>query len=170
MPGVNVCQMRLFVIIPFVFVGTAFAQDGNLSDNSGQTGTIVGVVTDEVTGELQPGVNVVLIGTSIGVVSDLGGHYRIDETQAGTYEIVASFIGYEPIAHKVVVRAGATTELNFGMEDDPGFDPRNLVLCHYAPMLQRDIYYRRVISGGQMGWSSVCAGNSTVIRDLPVEW
>ncbi|NJK98385.1 MAG: TonB-dependent receptor, partial [Bacteroidales bacterium] len=54
---------------------------------------ITGVVTDASTGEPLPGVNVIVEGTTIGVVTDIDGRYSIDVPSTDK-TLVFSYIGY----------------------------------------------------------------------------
>ena len=64
---------------------------------SGTTGKIAGTVKDKTTGESQPGVNVIVLGTSLGTVTDLNGDYTILQVAPGTYKVQISFIWYKKI-------------------------------------------------------------------------
>ncbi len=57
---------------------------------------VSGTVTDESTGDAMPGVNVVVKGTSTGVLTDINGRYTISIPGPGAV-IVFSFIGYENV-------------------------------------------------------------------------
>ena len=59
-----------------------------------QRGKISGTVTDAGNGETMPGVNVAIVGTTQGAVTDVDGYYFINNVRPGTYEIQASFIGF----------------------------------------------------------------------------
>ena len=54
---------------------------------------VVGTVTDAGTGDVLPGVNVVVLGTNIGVITDLNGNYSIELPNL-SYSLQFSFIGY----------------------------------------------------------------------------
>ncbi|MDX5479456.1 MAG: carboxypeptidase-like regulatory domain-containing protein, partial [Cyclobacteriaceae bacterium] len=60
---------------------------------------ISGKVTDENTGESIPGVNVLIIGTSVGTATDLDGNFTISANQGDRLRF--SFIGYA--AYEVVL-------------------------------------------------------------------
>ena len=64
---------------------------------AGDTGKIVGKVTDSETGENLSGVNILLKGTSMGAASDIDGNYIILNVPAASYTITASYIGYKTI-------------------------------------------------------------------------
>lgn len=63
---------------------------------------ITGTVTDAETGELLPGVTVVLKGTTIGAATDISGHYQINAPASGI--LVFSYIGYVPLEVEILGR------------------------------------------------------------------
>ncbi len=83
----------------------------------GETGKIVGKVTDPSTGEPLVGVDVYIENTDLGAVTGSDGGYVINFVPAGTYEVTASYIGYEPVKKiGVVVLADQTTYLDFKLK------------------------------------------------------
>lgn len=60
----------------------------------GATGTIAGEVVDAESGEPITEVNVVVVGTGLGTVTDAAGRYTIAGVRDGSYEVRASRIGY----------------------------------------------------------------------------
>ena len=76
--------------------------------------SIVGTIVDVDSKPLE-GANVVVLGTDLGGVSDKDGAFSIDVSN-GTYDVVASFIGYSSITKSVVVEGIAT--LNFVLDFD----------------------------------------------------
>lgn len=79
-----------------------------------QTGTITGTVTDSLSGETIPGVNVVVVETQQGASTNANGQYTISGVEVGTYTLQSSFVGYgTKTKENVVVREGETTEVNF---------------------------------------------------------
>ncbi|MDX1438325.1 MAG: SusC/RagA family TonB-linked outer membrane protein [Rubricoccaceae bacterium] len=79
----------------FLFAGTVFAQT-----------TVGGTVTDAVSGETLPGVNVVVEGTTVGTATNLDGVYSIS-VPAGFQTLVFSFVGYRTL--EADLSPGATT-------------------------------------------------------------
>ncbi|MBM76960.1 MAG: SusC/RagA family TonB-linked outer membrane protein [Crocinitomicaceae bacterium] len=61
---------------------------------SAQEITITGTITDKEGNEM-PGVNVVIIGSSFGVISDVNGDYSITTENKESLQLGFSFIGYE---------------------------------------------------------------------------
>jgi len=80
---------------------------------SAQTGQISGTVTDSLTGEPIPGVNVGVVGTTQGAATGTNGAFTITDIEPGTYELEASFVGYATKTENVNVEAGETTEVKF---------------------------------------------------------
>ena len=89
--------------LPLFFLVTLLLTGGvtnGLANNEG-TGSLAalqehevrGIVTDAQTGEALPGVNVVIQGTSMGVVTDVEGNYTINVAD-GNLTLEFSFIGY----------------------------------------------------------------------------
>ncbi len=64
---------------------------------------ISGTITDKDTGEVLPGANVVVEGTTLGGATDADGHYAIPGVSSGTISVTASFIGYESATKRVSV-------------------------------------------------------------------
>jgi iron complex outermembrane receptor protein len=82
-----------------------------------QTGSIIGVVTDKSNGESLPGVNITIVGTTMGSASNIDGFYEIRNVPPGNYRVAAEFIGYKTDTLDAVVTAGQTTRLNFSLEE-----------------------------------------------------
>ncbi len=83
-----------------------------------QSGSISGTVSEGKTGELLPGVNVVIEGTTTAGVSDLDGNYTIPNLSAGTYVVTASFIGYQSMSKTVELADGQAASLSFQLKED----------------------------------------------------
>lgn len=84
-----------------------------------QTGTLIGTVTSESTGETLPSVNVILTEIIKGTSTDLDGRYEISNIPVGTYLVEVSFIGFSTIEQTVEITAGENF-LDFTMEEDIG--------------------------------------------------
>jgi hypothetical protein len=75
-----------------------------------QKGTVAGTINAPEAGKVQPMpfVNVLLKGTTTGATTDLDGRYSFD-AEPGTYILLVSFVGYEPVEKEVVVTSGTRT-------------------------------------------------------------
>ena len=114
------------------------------------TGKLSGVITDASTGESLPGANIVLGGTLLGSASDLDGNYFIIGVPVGTYDVTASFVGYQAqTVQQVEINAGYTRELNFSLA--PGAELEEIVVEYERPIIQKDaIGAPRVINSDEL--------------------
>jgi hypothetical protein len=80
------------------------------------TGKIAGVVTDSENGQGLVGVNVYLEGTSLGAATDEDGYYVILGVGAGSYTLVAEYVGYNKFTvTDLRVQVGVTTNQDIPM-------------------------------------------------------
>jgi len=80
---------------------------------SAQTpGKISGVVRDQQSGEPLVGVNVAVLETKLGAVTDVEGSFFILNVPAGKYDVQASLVGYTKVVERgVIVNSGRTTAM-----------------------------------------------------------
>lgn len=80
---------------------------------AGNTGKLTGKINDAATGEALIGANIILEGTRLGASADNHGKYFIVGIPSGTYDIKASFLGFQSkIIKNVVINIDRTTELD----------------------------------------------------------
>ncbi len=85
---------------------------------AGTTGKLSGLVLD-ANKEPLPSANIILLGTSVGAVSDIDGYFTILNIPAGRYEVQFRLVGYRTVSVKEVqVTADKTTRLDASMEED----------------------------------------------------
>ncbi len=61
---------------------------------AGSTGKIKGIITDKITGQPIPGVSVLVVGTSLGAITDPDGRFLITLVKPGTYILRITSLGY----------------------------------------------------------------------------
>lgn len=83
-----------------------------------QTGTVTGIVTDDVTDEPLPGVNVLLPEVGLGAATDIDGRFVITDVPPGDYELVATFIGFKRFRTDVTVQPGEEVVVDAGLVED----------------------------------------------------
>lgn len=71
-----------------------------------QGGIVRGNVYNKESGEPVGFCNVYLAGTTIGATTDVNGFFSIADVPAGTYNLVAKFVGYDSTAVNITLRAG----------------------------------------------------------------
>lgn len=103
------------------------------------SGKIVGVVKDAKSGELLPGVNISIEGTTYGAATDVDGYYVILNVPVGVYQLRASFIGYTELVQKGIrVSAGVTTEANFSLEET-AIEGQAVVITAQRPLVEKHV-------------------------------
>ena len=101
-PRTFLLGVAMFMVIPLAM--TAFAQQG----------TVTGTVMDSTNNATLPGANVQLVGTEKGAATDAEGNYTISGISPGTYDVRATFVGFQPeVVEDVEVAAGETVRVNF---------------------------------------------------------
>ena len=77
-------------------------------------GTLNGIVTDAVSGEMIPGVNVYISDFQVGAITDTRGCYSLANLPEGKFMVQVSFVGYETVVTTVFI--DANTRCNFAMK------------------------------------------------------
>jgi outer membrane receptor for ferrienterochelin and colicin len=115
-----------------------------------QTGKIKGRVIDSNNEPLY-GVNVVVLGTSLGAATDLDGYFMILNIPAGIYELKASAIGYNAVTTtNVRVSIDLTTEINFTLSEESIQLNQDIVVVAEKPIVQKDLTASTSIVGADL--------------------
>jgi hypothetical protein len=97
------------VLVLWIAVG-ATVQPVPAQDQEG-TATLTGVVEDGESGSPLPLANVVVAGTRYGATTDEDGQFTIENVPAGTYTVVASYVGFETRQRELELRGGEVREV-----------------------------------------------------------
>ena len=102
-----------------------------------QNGTISGIVTDN---QKNPVISasVVLLGTTIGVATDVDGKFQIAKVPAGSYTIRASSVGMVPSAKSITVQENSNLAIDFVLETDV-MNMEELVVVGFGSNRKRNI-------------------------------
>ena len=84
---------------------------------SALVGTIAGRVTESGTGRPLASVQMSVVGTRLGAISDAEGRYAIPNVPAGEVRLLATRIGYTQAQRTVVVSDGATATADFALAE-----------------------------------------------------
>ncbi len=107
---------------------------------AGTTGKIAGRVTDAQTGEGLPGVNVIIVGTTMGAATDLDGYYVILNVPPGIYEVKALMIGYQELIFTGVnVSVDLTTTVDFKLQSTVLKLGKEVVVVAEKPLVRKDL-------------------------------
>lgn len=106
-------KIRLVLILMFIMLPVqSFAQAESGS------GSIAGTITDAVTRQPLPGVNILIDGTSTGAATDVNGRFEINRVNSGAYILRISFLGYETVmVPDVIVRSGRITAVDKSLKE-----------------------------------------------------
>ncbi len=100
--------LALLLIIELLIGNKAFSQKGSIEGN----------VTDKGRKETLVGANVIIEGTTIGTITDFDGHFIIPNLAPGTYNVLVSFISYQPVVlQQVRVESGKSTVISVELEE-----------------------------------------------------
>lgn len=152
----------MFVLMLLAAPALVFAQN---------TGKIAGVVTDAGTGDPLPGAQVILVGTTLGTITDADGNYFVIGVPVGTYDVQARFVGYqENTVSGVNVSSGYTQEVNFALSE--GVDLGEIVVEYERPLIQKDaVGVPKIVDAEQIvnlpvrGATAVAAIQAGVVND-----
>jgi TonB-dependent receptor len=93
----------------------------------GAQGIISGLVLDE-DGLPLPGATVIVKETDRGVFTDVAGRFLINNVQAGTVTVEATYLGYEGSSQQVQVTSGMNTPIEFRLNTGVQFADEVLIL------------------------------------------
>ena len=80
--------------------------------------TLYGYVSDAASGETLLMANVVIEGTTTGVATNTVGYYTLSGLEAGTYNIIFSYIGYRSLVKEVVLAEGERMRLDVKLQEE----------------------------------------------------
>lgn len=89
---------------------------GLFSFQAAAQGVLKGKVVDSQNLSL-PGANVILKGTSIGSVTNQNGEFSILNLNAGSYEVLVTYLGYSSVTQNINVTDGQTLLVNFKLTE-----------------------------------------------------
>lgn len=107
MPKVGIILIGLITYIPFL----SFATINGTPDKT----TLSGIITDKLTGESLPGVNIYIPDLKTGTISDLDGHYLIENLPLVKVLVQVSFTGYNLVSVTIDLKTLRTYD--FALEE-----------------------------------------------------
>lgn len=83
-----------------------------------QTGVLKGKITNQYTNEPIGFANVLIEGTNLGTTSDFEGNYEIEKVPPGTYDVTASFIGFNSVTqYEIQILTARPEVVNFELTE-----------------------------------------------------
>jgi len=128
------------IIVFFLFVFSLYSLAGTM-------GQIEGKIVDAKTGKVLSYVNVIVVGTSLGVDCESDGSYYIMNVPPGVYEVQVRGIGYLPLTvTNVVVEAEHSTKLNLKLFSPRDFEGKYVTEEAEKEIIKMDGFSRRYYS------------------------
>jgi len=104
---------------PLVFGAIAFCLFISLPGSSialgAATGTLRGRVFDRDSKDALPGAAIQVVGTSVGVSTDLDGRYTLHNIPAGTQKFTVSYVGYRKITFEMEIAENQTLDRDIAL-------------------------------------------------------
>lgn len=124
-------RIQLLTIIGLLFcLSSLFA---------GTTGKIAGRIVDKDTGEPLWGVNVMVMGTTLGAATDAEGDFVILNVPPGAHTVRASMIGYSNVLiNEVRVRIDETTNIQFEMVTE-SISTDDIIVTAERDIIKKDV-------------------------------
>jgi hypothetical protein len=83
-----------------------------------QTGHITGNVVDKQSQVPIPGVNITILQSTRGTISDTQGRFTLDQVPVGRVDVQFSFVGYEPLViRNLVISSGKYLQMNAELQE-----------------------------------------------------
>lgn len=113
------------------------------------TGKIQGRVTDAQTGQPIVGAQVVVVGTTLGNITNEDGFYFINNVPAGVHDIQAQYIGYQTVTvREQRVLAGQTMTVDFQLSQTAVAIQAIEVVGERQPLVPRDqVSSKNIVTG-----------------------
>jgi len=124
--------LGLSALIMMPGIMQTYASDEYIPDSVQQL-TVTGKVTDSQTGETMPGVNILVVGTSIGAITDASGSYSLTVTDRNA-TLRFSFIGY--VSQEVAINGRSTVDVDL-ISEVTGLD--EVIVVGYGTQKKSDI-------------------------------
>lgn len=150
MKSIGIARPLAFAVL--ALVATATLARGALAQSAG---TIRGTVTDSANLRGIPGVQVSVVGSARGAVTNDAGQYVIRGVPAGSATLRAQRVGYTPLSRAVVIQGGDTLT-------------ENLVLRAVAVQLSEIVSVGYGTSSRHEVSSAIASVDSAAISNMPV--
>ncbi|KAA3618620.1 MAG: TonB-dependent receptor [Calditrichaeota bacterium] len=103
-------------------------------------GKISGQVTDAETGDVLPGANVLISGTSLGAATNLNGEYTILRVPPGVYSLRVQYIGYQATQMtNLQILTDLTTKADFKLQTEVLASGEEVVIVAERPIIRKDL-------------------------------
>lgn len=105
--------MKLILSASLFFLLNVF----QIQANAQQYGSVSGTVLS-ASGDVLAGANIIIKGTNTGTSANEAGFFTIARLDAGTYTMVISYVGFQPVNRQVTVVAGEDTRISITLSKE----------------------------------------------------
>lgn len=102
-------------------------------------GSVTGYITNKSSGNILPGVNIVLEGTLLGSATDMDGKFFIANVPAGHYTVNISYVGYQTLKIKLEVIEKHTANILIPLSESTIETGEAIVVMAERPVVQKDM-------------------------------
>ncbi len=134
----NTKQMLVFLLVLTVLIYSLIW--------AGTTGKIAGTIKDSETGEPLPGVNVMIVGTTIGAATDAEGQYFIINVRPGNYDLQATMMGFERLTKTGIrVSTDHTTPVDFTLKPTT-LEGSEVIIVADREVVKKDVSSSQIVA------------------------
>ncbi len=126
-------EMKKFLLYSGILSFLLLCVNGLMAQNA----TVKGTIYDQKTGDILPGANIIIKGSTTGTASDVMGTYKF-EVPAGQVTLVASFLGFASKEKSLTLTKGQTLTVDFTLGEDMMMLDETVVVG-YGTKRKRDI-------------------------------
>jgi hypothetical protein len=106
--------MRIYYILIFILVAVLYCLPVS-SLSAQERSSISGIVSDSVSGDPLPGVNIILSGTERGTSTDTDGYFEFRDIPPGKVQFRFSYIGYKTLEISIDVTGGEVSDIQIAL-------------------------------------------------------
>lgn len=110
--------MKKYILFIMGILCALFSLNINAEETKRTDANVVGHVIDKKNGDHLPFITVAIKGTTLGTMTDISGHFTLNNLPIGEFDIVASAVGYKSQTYKITTKRDKTLEVKFQLEED----------------------------------------------------
>lgn len=104
-------KIKIVSLIYLLLLNTIIASAASKTNKDGDAGTITGTVTDKADGKPIIGATVSVPDLRRGSITDVNGHYVLDNLPKGIYLVQVTYVGYAPFNQRVDFTKSSTLDV-----------------------------------------------------------
>ena len=134
--------MKLAVIVQYLLVFCALVMPIGKDTSAAENPNLTGRIVDAETGKPLSGASIVIEGTNRGTSTVDNGGYQMFSLPQGSFNIIASMIGYKPVAKEVEITVEQTNTVDFKLTESPLELPSVVITATRTPRFIKNMPVR----------------------------